>query len=47
MNNLRKISFTNKNKSMKIIVDKNNNPWLTKNQIAQIYSKDLSSISRK
>ena len=32
---------------MEIIVDKSNNQWLTKNQIAQIYSKDLSSIRRQ
>ena len=47
MHNLRKISFTNKNKTMEIIVDENNNPWLTKTQIAELYGKDRSSISRQ
>ena len=47
MNNLRKISFTSKNKSMEIIVDKSNNPWLTKTQITELYGMDKSWISRR
>ena len=47
MKNLRKVSYTNKHTTMEINVDENNNPWLTKTQIAELYGKDRSSISRQ
>ena len=44
---VKHIDYPKDNETLRIGVDENNNPWLTKTQIAKLYSMDRTWISRR
>ena len=44
---VKQIDYPSDNKTLSISVDENNNPWLTKTQITELYGMDKSWISRR